>query len=473
VSTIVVWSRWTFVCGSWGRVARVLGHESAVDVRSSGEQAAETVGRRLRRLRRQRGLSQRALSGQGISAAYISRIEQDERRPSVRVLRVLAAKLGVGAGYLETGSELDTVERRELRLADVELRLRLEGTAPVGELEEILEEAIATDDLANAVRAQVALGLGAVARGEQAEAILRLEQALGSGLVNPVTRPDVYTTLGECYALAGQPERAADLFESALAELERLAPDDAATRVRLSTYLSYSLTDLGDLEAAGEVLARALRDVDEASDPYTRIRLYWSLGRISHEQAKPLLALDHFRRAVALLETTEDSFHLARAHLSCAAAMLATSHAPADIAQQIEKGERLLGANPEPRDKAVIHRLRASLALRTGAYPDAEQHARAAQTLTRDLPNQHGLATWVLADALAAQTDPAATQAYDEATALIREHGTPRERIDLLRAHAQHLRTHRRETEALDLLEEAAATATALANSKRRPTPAR
>lgn len=69
----------------------------------------ETIGERLRRLRLERGLSQRELSGPGVSYAYISRIEAGERRPSVKALRILAAGLGVSADYLETGADVVTL----------------------------------------------------------------------------------------------------------------------------------------------------------------------------------------------------------------------------------------------------------------------------------------------------------------------------------------------------------------------------
>src|SRR4029079_4670045 len=96
--------------------------------------APETVGQRLRRLRLERGYSQRDLSSPGVSYAYISRIEASARRPSVKALRMLAQKLGVTAEYLETGSEIGASEARELQLADLELRLRLEGDAATGEI---------------------------------------------------------------------------------------------------------------------------------------------------------------------------------------------------------------------------------------------------------------------------------------------------------------------------------------------------
>src|SRR3954469_1509696 len=104
-------------------------------MRAEGEPGVETVGQRLRRLRIERRLSQRELSAPGVSYAYISRIEAGARRPSVKALRQLARKLGVSAEFLETGSEIHDFERRELRLAEAELRLRLGGEVELAEHE--------------------------------------------------------------------------------------------------------------------------------------------------------------------------------------------------------------------------------------------------------------------------------------------------------------------------------------------------
>lgn len=65
----------------------------------------ERVGDRFRRLREERGLSQRELSEPGLSYAYLSRIEAGQRVPSEKALRKLAAKLGVTPLYLEFGSD--------------------------------------------------------------------------------------------------------------------------------------------------------------------------------------------------------------------------------------------------------------------------------------------------------------------------------------------------------------------------------
>src|ERR1700726_948157 len=87
--------------------------------------AGETIGERLKRLRLERGLSQRELAAPGVSYAYISRIEAGTRQPSVKALRRLAAKLGVSADYLETGSRFDSGGARGPGLRDLGPAIRL------------------------------------------------------------------------------------------------------------------------------------------------------------------------------------------------------------------------------------------------------------------------------------------------------------------------------------------------------------
>ena len=102
----------------------------------------EPIGIRLRRLRVERGLSQRELAAPGVSYAYISRIEAGTRQPSVKALRRLSAKLGVSTAYLETGSELEPSAALELKLTDLELAVRLGDSDGVEEqVEAVLGEA--------------------------------------------------------------------------------------------------------------------------------------------------------------------------------------------------------------------------------------------------------------------------------------------------------------------------------------------
>ena len=64
-----------------------------------------TVGERIRQRRLELGISQRDLASEGVSSAYLSRVEANARQPSVKALRKLAPKLGVSPYWLETGEE--------------------------------------------------------------------------------------------------------------------------------------------------------------------------------------------------------------------------------------------------------------------------------------------------------------------------------------------------------------------------------
>jgi tetratricopeptide (TPR) repeat protein len=412
-------------------------------------------------LRLERGLSQRDLSAPGVSYAYISRIEAGARRPSVKALRMLAQKLGVTAEYLETGSELATSEARELRLADIELRLRLEGEVALDELKEVLEDAVAYADANVATRARIALGFAASARGDHPEAAAQLEAALSSEAISPLSRPDVYLTLGRAYAAQGSPRRAVTLFEDALEELSAIAPDDFGARVRFSSYLSFALTDLGELDRARAVVTETLSDSSAHVDSYTRIRLLWSLGRLSLEQSKPHAALDSFRRAVALLEATEDTLHLARAHLNCAHALIDADDVTA-AGRHIDQAEELFGPHPGHDDLAVVRRMQATCAARSGDFTAAERYGREALELAAELPNERGQIWWALAEARAGAGEESAQEAYRNAVELLGEHGTVREHANLLRSYGRYLRATGHEDEALDVYERAADVAASL-----------
>lgn len=425
---------------------------------ASEAESAETIGERLRRLRLERGLSQRELSARGVSYAYISRIEAGARRPSVKALRLLARKLGVSAEYLETGSDVHDFERRELRLADAELQLKVDGDAAGAEpvLEELLREALAAGDAPAATRARIALGQAAAARDEHARAVDLLEQAVESGLLSPVGRPDVFESLGAGLAALGQPERAAALYERCLREIEEQGGDDAGS-LRFASRLASALEDAGDPGAAAGALRAAVERTDRILDPYTRVRLYWSLGRAADGDGRHQLSLAYFRRALGVLEASEDTREVARAHLACAW-MLIESGELAEADSHLAQAQALFGLTPSQADAVVAARCRAELARRRGETDAAISHARDAIALAGDaLPGERGNAWLAIAETRAAEGSIAeAEQAFAEAAHLLDQHGSTRDRASCYRAWGRLLRGAGREAEALDVLERAA-----------------
>lgn len=205
-----------------------------------------------------------------------------------------------------------------------------------------------------------------------------------------------------------------------------------------------------------------MRHSAESADPYSRVRLYWSLGRVAREQDKPLVALGHFRRAVALVEATEDSLQLARGYLSVAAAAIESGQDPHESARQVEQADRLLGLHPEPADLSVVRLLQAQQALHAGDFALAATRAAESLKHAEGIPNRHALAALVLAEALAGQGDAAAGTAFATAVDEVEAHGTVRDHAEALRSYGRYLRGAGREAEALDVLDRAAEVATTL-----------
>ena len=417
--------------------------------------AGETIGERLKRLRLERGFSQRELAAPGVSYAYISRIEAGTRQPSVKALRRLAAKLEVTAGYLETGSDLAPEQARELRLTDLELAIRLGEQAGVeAPLRELVDEAVTAGDRASALRARVALAALVQDRGEHGEAAALLEAALEGEPFSPVDFADIYSQLARAYTYAGRSQAAVELFERCLAEVT--GSEDVALEARYATLLSYALSDIGELARAEEVVRRALERAHSA-DPYTRVRLYWSMARLAHTEGRATVALINVRKAIALLQATDDTLHLARAHVLAASITLSRDD-PDQATQHLDQAEQLFGASASSVDLIEIAIRRSRIATSRGEGEAAVRLAREALTLVGDRsPVDGGLASAALAEALALTGErQEANEAYGRAVDLLEEQGLWRDAAQACRGWGRMLRQDGREEQALDVLERAA-----------------
>ncbi|MHB8470587.1 MAG: helix-turn-helix domain-containing protein [Gaiellaceae bacterium] len=418
--------------------------------------AGETIGQRLKRLRLERGLSQRELSAPGVSYAYISRIEAGTRQPSVKALRKLAANLSVTADYLETGSNLARGEALELRLADLELAVRLGTSDGARErLTSVLGEATAAGDTITARRARVVLAELSQEKGAFTEAVALLEAAIGDEPFSPVVNVGVYSQLGRAYAAAGRTRQAVDLFERCIEELAE--GDDPALEARYATLLSYALSDLGELARAEEVVQHALARVDGSDDPYTRVRLYWSLARLADAEGREWVALTNVRRAIALLQATDDSLHLARAHLLAARITLARDDSAA-ADNHLEQAARLFGASLSVQDAIEMTILRSRVARLQGEAGQALALAREAQRLAAgNSPVDEGFSSAALADAHALAGDNAeAGRAYGIAVDLLEAQSRWRDAAQTCRTWGQMLRDSGDERAANDVLDRAA-----------------
>lgn len=425
----------------------------------SEDSVRETIGQRLRRLRSERGLSQRELAEPGVSYAYISRIEAGTRQPSVKALRKLARKLGISASYLETGLEISEEEQREMRLADAELEVRLarDTEGAVAKLRALLDEAIGAGDAPSATRARIVLGSAELERGRPADAIALLEDAAESGDVVPSARPDVFAQLGRAYAMLGQLDRSIGLYERCLAEIDENEPENVASRVRFAALLSYALADAGQLQRAQEVLTEIVDRGQDLADTGTQIKLYWSLARLAFMRGQHATSLGYARRALALVEATEDTVQLGRAHLMCGAILVRQGKAD-EARTQLDRAEPLLGHRPAPVDFAYLRTEQARCAVLQHDGATAAAFARdALDALGETDAAERGAAWLALAEARMLQRDvDGALEAYRRSVDCLEQAGKLQEAAEALRTWGRSLREAGHEREALDVLDRAA-----------------
>jgi transcriptional regulator with XRE-family HTH domain len=420
----------------------------------AGVAAQETIGERIRGLRLKRGLSQRELSEPGVSYAYLSRIEAGQRTPSLKALRLLAAKLGVTPEHLETGAVIPAAAERELRLADAELELRL--GRDLDRAEEVFRtEAARGDEPALEARARAALGLLASLRGDLAETIRQLEAATESGYFPPETRPDLYRALGVAYASFAAPRRAATLFEFCLETLRERAPDEATLQVRFGVYLASAYSALGEMEAARRTLDEASQRADDAAASEARIDLYWAMAREAWMQADSDAALDYIHRAIGLLESSEDSYNLALAHL-LAAQMLGLDSRGDEAERHLQRAERLLVLRGDNSDLGLLRAEQAKRAAASGRGQDAVTLAEEGMRLVAEDARYLGAALHALAAAhAAAGAISEAERYYGEALDALTDRRQWREASHTAHEWAKLVRDQGRPEEAFDLLDRA------------------
>ena len=260
---------------------------------------AASVGRRLHDARLTAGLSQRELSFEGCTAAYISRIEAGARIPSLQVLREIARRLGVDADYLATG----THERQiEATLAEADLAARLGETDRAETLyHQATDEAPGGPD-----QRRIALGLAEIAfrRGDSRRVVEILEPAI-KDIEDPESLAWAAHRLGFAYQLLGEVESALAIYERALAAAHDRSDDLAI--LRFSTLEANLLINGGNVGRAEELLAKALNAAEATRDPLDLARLWWAQSRFHIAAGRPEIAARYARKAIDLLEATEHS----------------------------------------------------------------------------------------------------------------------------------------------------------------------
>ena len=169
--------------------------------------------------------------------------------------------------------------------------------------------------------------------------------------------------------------------------------------------LANALIDVGAFGKAEQALADVIRIADGSADPVTSARIFWSQSRLHSMRGEPALAGRYARRALAILERTENNAYVAMAYHLAAYAEI-ESGSSRRRSSLLDRGRELFGARSGKRDEArfSIEEARALVGL--------ERHAEAARVASRALelleamqPADRGRACVTLADVFLASGD--------------------------------------------------------------------
>ncbi len=372
----------------------------------------ETLGERLRRLRKERGLSQQSISGPGLTTAHISRIEAGLRRPSVRAIRALAKKLDVTPEYLETGTQLGPRGDLELRIADAELELRIGTAQPeatVENLQSLISEARVLGDPLITARAAAALGVALTATSSYAQAIPLLEEATASASITATLRPDVFLALARAHSAAGSIATSISVLEASLDYVREYANEHVGAYMRFAVSLSYALTDAGRFDEARASLEKAMEEHGDDCDRRAQVSNYWTLARITAMSGETPVALDHLRRAIALLEADEDLLAVAKAE-GAYGQLLVIEGRFEEARGPLDKCVRTLEGAGRSDDLGLFVTDQAICAAELGDADEAERLANKALGLLEQSPREQGGAIGALALSRAIKKDAAGAE---------------------------------------------------------------
>jgi len=410
------------------------------------------VGQRLRESRERAGLSQRQLSFEGCSPAYISRIEAGERIPSLQLLREMGRRLGVSEDWLATGLDRDVLaEDRTLLDAEIALRFNELETA-----EKLYSEALDAATT-NIERARSLAGLGQIAfeRGEPRRAVQHLEQALGLSGADPTDQPSLADTLGRAYAMLDDLEPAIRLFRHSLerANQRRNSPES----VRFGVLLANAYIDNNEFGEAEEVLKSTVEKAQNARDPVFRARIYWSLSRLHALQGEAASAVRYARKALELLELTEHTTYAARAHQLLAHVELDRGN-PDEALVLLDRGLPLVEDGGNRAEYALFQLERARALVRLGRSDDATRLARESAAMLEDAsPTDAGRGYVVVGEVYDGMGDRArAIETYEHAAELLSV-SPSRYLLEVYAKLADLLEADGRKDEALEVLKQAVA----------------
>lgn len=431
-----------------------------------GQPVDREFGRRLRLLRRSRGLTQRDLAGTALSVSYVSLLEAGRRTPTEETVRILADALGCRPAEL-TGTEISPSTRPvvlTIRFGHLAL-----ASGDAAAAQQHFESVLGTPELEPLLDTEARLGLaGALAaQGRLDLAAREYERLVRDATVTPhhVASTRVVAAWCRCLYELGELVRVTEVGGGALERLDQLQARHSAAAVELLATVAAAFFELGEVQQAHRLLQSGGERVDRLGPPRTRAAALWDASRSADASGRHREALELAEEALAHHQQGSDRWARARllsvygflllrqdpprADEACrvledALRDLAETGRDADratVCTELSRAHHLLGNQQRALElarqslahlgpEATLERGRAHTALATVLAATGEREAaretfaQAAASLAAVTTTRQAARAWVeLGNALAEAGDPvAAVEAFRNATASMHLH---------------------------------------------------
>ena len=250
-------------------------------------------GQLVGRLRRERGLSQAEIAGEGVSSSYVSRLESGRRAPTLQAVRHFAARLDVPEDTFQARSPQVLATRIAEGVAALEDgRFEVAVTA----LDDAAAEAHgATPEMLWQVLWNLARAYEQLGRHTERQRVLARVLAVGEQLGSPTLQAKALIGLAGCARLAGEVDQSIALAGQALTLGDQYPEISRVDVAQALLALIAAETEAGRLADAAQHAEQAGRIPAEEIGPL-RVRVLWTAATVAVRQGAGS------ERGLALLE---------------------------------------------------------------------------------------------------------------------------------------------------------------------------
>ena len=274
------------------------------------------VGKRLRKLRKEKGLTQTEATGGEYSKEYVSQVELGKTRPSRKAIKLFAKYLDVDESYFETGVDISGHERFENLMANGEVFIE---QREFPEALRVLEEARAIGEKAESDdfmwRAEVGRAWALHMSGRQREALAILSEArvyYEDKHADSVELAVVLFRLACGREAVGDLKLALLLLEESTRILNRGAIPSDELRIRILRRMAAIHTGRRDLEAGREMAEASLEIGRRLGDKRAVAEAYWEAALLEERRREFTKATQYALKARDLMVELGDQQETAR-----------------------------------------------------------------------------------------------------------------------------------------------------------------